>query len=1036
MKSLEILVLIPCHSLDDFPSEQTDQPAASLLNSFAVAFHPALLIAANEFPRWHRADDPPLPRRGQLIFVPTVSNDWLPHGWVENARQDGAIVVADLSDRQEMIAAALEAVRCEPCPAIEDPNASSPDSESADSETADSAANLQDATGPVGDVATERVDTGETVDIGEPQAEPLDEHLTQESIEALFEQDLVQDFLALGTCWLLIELLTRKMRQYGNVDESRFFQRMQSSAKATEADDRETAVTHLRACFEMLLEARERFYPVECYLLDMCLAVPDVDPEQLLPELQQPVPFSLLTTSHDLSSIRAKVPELDAALAEALQAGRVSIVGGEDRETSLPLIPLESALYHLEAGRSELRQVAGKAPVVWGRRRFGLSALLPQLLSKFGFRAALHVVLDDGIYPDAEYTKLRWRGVDGTLIDALSRIPLASDGAASYLRFPARMSESMDHDQVAGLILARWPTVSGPWFEDLRRSQKYAPCLGRFITLDRFFEQTEIPGQLSTHKPGEYFSPMLIQHVARREANPIGRYTAHALRRRTFDTATWFHAMSRALRGQSVDSAAWRALEQDLEAATPTAQTEFPETAASSLAQVLESGSAEIARLVMHGTAPGRGFLVVNSLSFSRRVVVPLPPQVAPPSLGGPVKAVDVDAADRSRSACVVEIPGSGYAWIPAGPAGASWPIPKQPLAEKGLLRNDLFEVAINERTGGIGHIRFHHQRSKRLSQQLSFRFPRERTITVGPEPEDRIKSQYADMRCLGQDVVRNGTGCGEIVTWGEIIDQATNDRLASFRQNVRVWRGLSTVEIEIELTDVKVPDGDPWNHYFTSRFAWNDSTAAITRGIYHSAHEYVGERFETSDYIEVASEDERLTIVPHGLPFHRQAGPRMVDSMLVVAGEAERRFKFTVAIDSPYPLEAAWNATTPAPVIVTEQGQPRGGANGWFFQVDSRNVQITRILEAFDPSHVVSPLEQFTHSSVPHDPGFALRLIETEGRSKSVKLRYIRTPTYARKRDFRGETITELNIVQDAVVVELTAYEVVDLELRFGKTS
>ena len=159
-----------------------------------------------------------------------------------------------------------------------------------------------------------------------------------------------------------------------------------------------------------------------------------------------------------------------------------------------------------------------------------------------------------------------------------------------------------------------------------------------------------------------------------------------------------------------------------------------------------------------------------------------------------------------------------------------------------------------------------------------------------------------------------------------------------------------------------------------------------------------------------------------------------MVDSMLVVAGETERRFKFTVAVDAPYPLEAAWNATTPAPVVVTEQGHPRGGVTGWFFQVDARNVQITRILDAFDPTHVVSPLEEFTHSSVPNDPGFAVRLIETEGRAKTVKLRYIRTPTYARKRDFRGETITELSIVHDAVIVDLTAYEVADIELRFHK--
>ena len=44
---------------------------------------------------------------------------------------------------------------------------------------------------------------------------------------------------------------------------------------------------------------------------------------------------------------------------------------------------------------------------------------------------------------------------------------------------------------------------------------------------------------------------------------------------------------------------------------------------------------------------------------------------------------------------------------------------------------------------------------------------------------------------------------------------------LAAFRQTVRVWRALPTIEIDVELTDVKLPDGDPWNNYFASRFAW-----------------------------------------------------------------------------------------------------------------------------------------------------------------------------------------------------------------------
>ena len=55
----DLIVLIPSHSLEDFPSELGEEEAASILNSFAVPWHPALLADARVLPRWHRADDPP-----------------------------------------------------------------------------------------------------------------------------------------------------------------------------------------------------------------------------------------------------------------------------------------------------------------------------------------------------------------------------------------------------------------------------------------------------------------------------------------------------------------------------------------------------------------------------------------------------------------------------------------------------------------------------------------------------------------------------------------------------------------------------------------------------------------------------------------------------------------------------------------------------------------------------------------------------------------------------------------------------------------
>ncbi|MBM4075051.1 MAG: hypothetical protein FJ267_05335 [Planctomycetes bacterium] len=376
-------------------------------------------------------------------------------------------------------------------------------------------------------------------------------------------------------------------------------------------------------------------------------------------------------------------------------------------------------------------------------------------------------------------------------------------------------------------------------------------------------------------------------------------------------------------------------------------------------------------------------------------------------------------------------MPGSGFVWIPEDGRSQSQPALKIPMVEEWLIRNERFEVAINERTGGIQHIRFHDQRTKRLSQQLSFRFPRERTIGSG---DDAYKSEYAEMRCQESEIICRGPACAEIRTKGLIADPLNGESLATFQQTVRVWRERPIVEIDIVLSNVKQPDGDPWNNYFASRFAWNDATSTVSRSLFHTAQPFGGERFETSDYIEIASETERLTIVPHGLPFHRKTGTRMVDSLLVVEGESQNRFQFTIAIDPLYPLEAAWNATTPVLVAQTTTSPASSKLSGWLFHVDSRAVQLTRLLPLLDPP-AKSPdsINDEDAHGTPSGPGFAVRIIETEGRRCSTKWRLFRQPVYARKRDFLGNTIAELVLENDGVLIEMTPYEIADVEVRFG---
>ena len=110
MSLQDIVILVPSHSLEDFPTEQADKPASSLLNTFAVAWHPELLAWTGALPRWRRADEPSALHSGQLIFVPTVCDDWLPHGWVDDARAAGATVVSGLHERAEIAAAAVAAL--------------------------------------------------------------------------------------------------------------------------------------------------------------------------------------------------------------------------------------------------------------------------------------------------------------------------------------------------------------------------------------------------------------------------------------------------------------------------------------------------------------------------------------------------------------------------------------------------------------------------------------------------------------------------------------------------------------------------------------------------------------------------------------------------------------------------------------------------------------------------------------------------------------------------------------------------------------
>ena len=235
-----------------------------------------------------------------------------------------------------------------------------------------------------------------------------------------------------------------------------------------------------------------------------------------------------------------------------------------------------------------------------------------------------------------------------------------------------------------------------------------------------------------------------------------------------------------------------------------------------------------------------------------------------------------------------------------------------------------------------------------------------------------------------------------------------------------RVERTSRRVTIDVELQESSsFVTGNPWMTYIACRFAWDNEMAAVSRSVLGQACGFRGERFESPDFIEVADEDQRLLIVPHGRPYHRRSGNRMIDSLMVVEGEPERHFTFTLEFDQSWPMRSVRDLLQ-LPVI--HPGAAVGSASGWILGVSSKNVQLGRVRCA----------EQPAESDSEQRPSLVLLLQETEGRRADCSIRTARQVTAARQRQPDGQTIQLLDISESGAIVEFRPFEIKEVELTF----
>jgi alpha-mannosidase len=436
------------------------------------------------------------------------------------------------------------------------------------------------------------------------------------------------------------------------------------------------------------------------------------------------------------------------------------------------------------------------------------------------------------------------------------------------------------------------------------------------------------------------------------------------------------------------------------------------------LAESLAQRTEQFTKLVpRQSAAPTDAYLVVNPLSFPRRVGLDVTQLKSLPRTDDSVRAVQ---EMPGKKLAVVEVPAMGFCWVGGGAAAVAAKSKGKappPMAEGTTLRNEHIEIVIHPDTGGIRAVHVPGYRGNRFSQQLAFRLP-----TPPPRPGDVWRdadeeAEYTTMAAEAVEITSAGPALGEIVSRGRLVDQEGKP-LAGFSQRVQLWRESQVALLDIELDVAEEPRADPWSSYYAARFAWSDPSAEVWRSVSSCSQRTEGKRLEAPHFIEVREEQARTAVLTGGLPYHRRMGMRMLDTLLVVRGERARKFRLGIGVDLAHPLQAALELLTPVTAIAEQSAPPSPVAAGWLFHVDAKNVVATHWEPLVEPDRVA---------------GFRVRLLETEGRAGRVTLRAYRPVARARQTDFLGQTLADLPVDNDRIRLDCTAHEWVQIEARWN---
>jgi alpha-mannosidase len=795
--------------------------------------------------------------------------------------------------------------------------------------------------------------------------------------------DFDRDFFALAFTFLALTVVLQNMGQDDPIDEWSVWRDVETALRL-DADETDRRRDSLQAAHESLYSARNLVFPSSVNLLDLALWMGDADDASRRRLLQKP-PTNLFITGAELQAIAEGDPDFARFLKEALDDQRVELLSGPFDSRPWTLLPLESKVWQLRKTNEVFQRLFAKDADAFGGRAHALTPDLPALLAKHQFRGCYHGAFDGSGLPHFKASKLNWTALDGTSLETVCKTAASVEDEAGVFVVLKDLARLLDDDRSPVAAFAHRLGKHATWFDWWLRAADVSQVLGRFQTLTDYSLGSALPHHQTHTRAEEYDAKAFETSLGRSVENPVSRFLDFYRRRLAFDAAVSLAGLARgATDGRMQVAHDLERLESAVESMEPIAGGAIP--------SLSHEGTTALASEAFKNGPQADGVALFNPCSFPRRACV-FVPQAMTPKVEAPVRAVQ---RHGDRCAVVVDVPGWGWAWMARANGSPSSPEPVKPIAAGLKLRNEFIEVEVDKASGGLRGIWDVRTGFSRLGQQLAH-------------------ASGGKMVARSRTITANGPAFGELATEGDLLSPTGREKWATFKQTFRLWTGRPVLELDVRLDPLRPLQSND-DDYFALRWAWPDekSTVSTTDGLV--LHSHRGAAIEAPMLVDVRERNLLTTILPMGLPFHRRSAPRMMDTVLIAAGETEREFKVAVAIDFARPVTAALDQLQPVESLSVASAPP--------------NDQRTGTFASLTPPAVVASVVR----PQPGDDGkVTLRLVETMHKSVRAELKFRHRPRGARFVNGRGDVVYDVYPSGDALPIDFNASETQWIEVAFG---